>query len=154
MSESPTTGRGSVTRHSHPKRSLWKRFYVATLLALLPLLMKIFNATSRKVRQETTYCGEGYAFALTIAGWSRNRTVVRTRTSWRGAAAGTPVQLTIGFRDLDYAYDVFIGNITLANALAARYFTTHGPNDKAVAVTYLFTVILKRFFGWRSAYRR
>lgn len=65
-----------------------------------------------------------------------------------------PPVLTIGFRDLDYAYAVFSGELSLNEALAARLFTTRGPNDAGVAVTYLFTTILRAFFFWRRAYRR
>lgn len=82
-----------------------------------------------------------------------SKTVRCSTQSWRSGKNATPT-LTIEFRDLDYAFEVFSGSITLQDALAARYFTTHGPNDKGVAVTYLFTVILKAFFGWRKSYRR
>ena len=43
---------------------------------------------------------------------------------------------------------------TLKDALAQRAFSTRGPNDTGVALTYLFTALLKMFFGWRRAYRR
>ena len=39
----------------------------------------------------------------------------------------------IEFRDLDYAFDVFSGAISLKEALAARLFATHGANSKGVA---------------------
>lgn len=58
------------------------------------------------------------------------------------------------FRDLDYAFDVFSGAISLKEALAARLFATHGANSKGVAITYLFDTVLHTFFCWRSAYRR
>lgn len=148
---SPACKRKAV-RHVHPKRPIFKRFYVAALLLLLPLLMTLFSAASKKVRNESDYLGEGFTLKLAVEGWERAKTLQRTHGGWHSAPHKTP-QLTIGFRDLDYAFDVFIGNITLQNALAARYFTTHGPNDKGVAVTYLFTVILKCFFGWRKSYR-
>ena len=60
----------------------------------------------------------------------------------------------IEFRDLDYAFDVFSGAISLKEALAARLFATHGANSKGVAITYLFDTVLRTFFCWRSAYRR
>lgn len=141
-----------ATRRAHPKRPVSKRIYVATLLFLLPFLMTLFSTTSKKVRNESEYLGKGFALRLTVEGWGRAKTLERGSRGWHAASQKTP-QLTIGFRDLDYAFDVFIGNITLKDALAARYFTTHGPNDKGVAATYLFTVILKTFFGWRKSYR-
>ena len=153
MYEVRTSGRGQVNKHTHPKRSLWKRFYVSLLLLLLPLLLKVFRL-SKKVRNEGIYVGEGFVLRLTITGFSRSRTLRYKHHTWHGASEDTKPALTIAFRDLDYAYDIFSGGITLKEGLSARLFTTHGPNDKGVAVTYLFTVILKTFFFWRSAYRR
>lgn len=141
-----------ATRSSHPMRPWPKRFYVVALLLLLPALMTLFTVFSKKVKSESAYLGEGFTLALAVEGWQRSITLKRGAFGWHSAANEQP-QLTIGFRDLDYAFDMFIGNITLQNALAARYFTTHGPNDKGVAATYLFTVILKAFFGWRKSYR-
>lgn len=144
--------RGTVTRHTHPRRSLFKRFYVSLLLALLPVLMTLFAAASKKVRGESQYVGENFVLKLAVTGWEGQKTLKHGPFAWHASAKAKPA-LTIEFRDLDYAFDVFIGNITLQDALAARYFTTHGPNDKGVAITYLFTVILKAFFGWRKSYR-
>lgn len=144
--------RGAVSRHTHPQRSPLKRFYVAALLFLLPMLMAIFNLFSKKVRNETAYLGEGFTLTLAVTGWNRKKTLKHGAHSWHASAQAAP-QLTIEFHDLDYAFDVFTGNITLQDALAARYFSTRGPNDKGVATTYLFTVILKAFFGWRKSYR-
>ena len=147
MSNTPQPKRGIVTRHTHPQRSLIKRMYVAALLILLPLLMTLFSTLSKRAKSETLYLGKGFA------GWSRSKTARCSTKTWRSSQKAIPT-LTIEFRDLDYAFEVFCGSITLQDALAARYFTTHGPNDKGVAVTYLFTVILKTFFGWRKTYRR
>lgn len=153
MHEVRTSGRGQVNRHTHPKRSLWKRFYVCLLLFILPLLLKVFRL-SKKVRQEGAYVGEGFVLRLTVTGFPHMRSLRYSHNNWHGASNDTKPTLTIAFRDLDYAYDIFSGGITLKEGLSARLFTTHGPNDKGVAVTYLFNAILKTFFFWRSAYRR
>lgn len=51
----------------------------------------------------------------------------------------------IEFRDLDYAFDVFSGAISLKEALAAR--VRHPWRDsKGVAITYLFDTVLRTFF--------
>ena len=147
MPNTPQPKRGIVTRHTHPQRSLIKRTYVAALL------MTLFSMLSKKAKSETQYLRKGFALKIAITGWSRSKTVRCSTQSWKSGKNATPT-LTIEFRDLDYAFEVFSGSITLQDALAARYFTTHGPNDKGVAVTYLFTVILKAFFGWRKSYRR
>ena len=63
------------------------------------------------------------------------------------------VDYVIAFRSLDYAFRCFSGGMTLARALAERAFSTRGPNDTGVALTYLFTALLRMFFGWRAAYR-
>lgn len=148
------TGRGQVSRHTHPKRSAWKRLYVTVLLFLLPTVMKAARTLSNAVKAETDYLGPSFTFALTIDGFESKQTFTCTGTSWRKAKAGEASLYAIAFRDLDYAYEVFSGAITLKDALSARLFTTHGPNDKGVAITYLFNAILKAFFGWRRAYRR
>lgn len=154
MPQRPRSGRGNISRHTHPQRSLWKRLYVSVLMALLSLLVKLAHAASPKVRAESDYVGEGFTLTLKVDGSPAARSLERTGSTWRGVAQPDSADLVIAFRDLDYAYDVFSGAITLQDALAARLFTTHGPNDKGVAVTYLFTVILKAFFGWRACYRR
>ena len=64
------------------------------------------------------------------------------------------VDYVIDFRSLAYAFGCFSGGLTLKDALAQRAFSTRGPNDTGVALTYLFTALLKMFFGWRRAYRR
>ena len=153
MLEPRTSGRGQVNRHTHPKRSAWKRLYVTVLLFILPLILKAFHL-SKKVRNESIYCGDGFILALTITGFNHNRYLAVKRNSWHGCSNTVKPTLTISFRDLDYAYDIFSGALSLKEGLSARLFTTHGPNDKGVAVTYIFTVILKTFFGWRKAYRR
>lgn len=153
MPNNRTSGRGQVNRHTHPKRSLWKRFYVTVLLCILPILLKVFTL-SKKVRNESSYLGDGFILRLDITGFSKSRSLRFSNHGWHGTSLKDTPTLTIAFRDLDYAYDIFSGALTLKEGLSARLFTTHGPNDKGVAVTYLFTVILKTFFCWRKAYRR
>ena len=153
MPHSALTRRGSSVTYAPPARSPWRRLYVSALLALLPMLLKVFHALSKRVRAESAYLGPGFSLALTVEG-SPARAVVRYGGSrWRRAEEAASV-LTIGFRDLDYAYAVFSGGLSLNEALAARLVTTRGPNDAGVAVTYLFTTILRTFFFWRRAYRR
>ena len=59
----------------------------------------------------------------------------------------------IAFRSSAFAFACFSGGMTLQDALAQRAFSTRGPNSTGVALTYLFTALLKMFFGWRAAYR-
>lgn len=74
-----------------------------------------------------------------------------------GLASADPQTVTvdyvIAFRSLAYAFACFSGGCTLKDGLAARAFSTRGPNDTGVALTYLFTALLKMFFGWRAPYR-
>lgn len=157
MPQTRPTGRGQVNRHTHPERNIGKRIYVTLLMTLLPLLTKIANAFSAKVRQEGHYCGNGFTLDLKIDGFDSHCALQRSPHSWKHLNTKTYEQrpdLVITFRDLDYAFDVFSGGTTLKDALSARLFTTHGPNDKGVSVTYMFTVILHAFFFWRAAYRR
>ena len=63
------------------------------------------------------------------------------------------VDYVIAFRSLAYAFACFTGGVTLKAALAQRAFSTRGPNNTGVALTYMFTALLKLFFGWRAAYR-
>lgn len=148
------TGRGVVSRHTHPKRSLWKRFYVSSLFILLPTLLKIGTLTSKGIRDESEYLGNAFSFTLAITGYPKSVCIKRHKTTWKKIPANTTTTYTITFRDLDYAYDVFCGSTTLKNALAARLFSTHGPNNLGVSLTYLFTIVLKTFFFWRSAYHK
>ena len=69
-------------------------------------------------------------------------------------ADAVAVDYVIDFRSPAYAFGCFSGGLTLKDALAQRAFSTRGPNDTGVALTYLFTALLKMFFGWRRAYRR
>ena len=68
-------------------------------------------------------------------------------------AHAATVDYVIAFRSLAYAFACFTGGMTLKAALAERAFSTRGPNNTGVALTYMFTALLKLFFGWRAAYR-
>ncbi len=143
-----------MANNSSVKRSTWKRLYVSVLMFFLPLLLKFGNIVSKKIRKETTYLGNDFSFAVVIDNSPYKAVFKQVNGSWKNAKARVlRPQYTITFRDLDYAYDVFIGNLSLQDALAARLFTTRGPNNAGVSITYLFTVILKAFFGWRKAYQ-
>lgn len=137
---------------SHPERALYKRTYVNTMMTLLPAIMKIAPQVSRTVAHETRMLGEGFTFAIDIDGFGRAIAFRQEGASWTPVKADEP-DFIIEFRDLDYAFDVFSGKISLKDALAARLFATHGPNSKGVAITYLFSAVLQTFFCWRSSYR-
>lgn len=137
---------------SHPERALYKQTYVKTMMTLLPAIMKVAPQVSKTVAHETAVLGAGFTFAIDIDGFGRAITFEQYGASWRTAAEREP-DFVIEFRDLDYAFDVFSGAISLKEALAARLFATHGPNSKGIAITYLFSAVLQTFFCWRSAYR-
>lgn len=147
--------------------------YVRVLLRLLPLLISLFRHVSGKIRAEIDYLKPGYTFQLTVGGTHLSCTC---RRSERGAFKRVPpariardvepgsglnstdttavtVDYVIAFRSLAYAFSCFSGGMTLQDALAQRAFSTRGPNNTGVALTYLFTALLKMFFGWRRAYR-
>lgn len=147
--------------------------YVRVLLRLLPLLITAFRHLSPKMRAEIDYLDPGYTFQLRVdeaglAGTCRRMPsgafkrvpparVARDVEAGSGLASADPqavaVDYVIAFRSLAYAFACFSGGRTLKSALAERAFSTRGPNDTGVALTYLFTALLKMFFGWRSAYR-
>lgn len=138
------------------KRGPWKTFYVRMLLFFLPLAVKVFTLFSKKARAEHDYLPAGFVFALDIRGWGRGVVLQTTKKNWKALKKSTPashIDYVIEFRDPDYAFEVFAANITLKQALAGRLFATYGSNDKGVAITYLFTIILKTLFSWRRAYR-
>lgn len=114
---------------SHPERALYKQTYVNTMMALLPALMKAAPQVSATVAHETLVLGPGFTFAIDIDGFGRAITFEQHGSSWRVAADKEP-DFVIEFRDLDYAFDVFSGAISLKEALAARLFATHGANSK------------------------
>lgn len=98
---------------------LYKQTYVNTMMALLPALMKAAPQISATVAHETLVLGPGFTFAIDIDGFGRAITFEQHGSSWRVAADKEP-DFVIEFRDLDYAFEVFSGGISLKEALAAR----------------------------------
>lgn len=134
-----------------------KHFYVRVLLLLLPILLNIGRHLSRKIQNEIDYLSPGYTFALTVANTTLCCACQKTeRGSWKHIPSShltrQPITYAIEFRDPAYAFACFSGSLSLQGALAARLFTTRGPNDTGVALTYMFTALLHAFFFWRSAY--
>ncbi|MEG2864002.1 MAG: D-alanyl-D-alanine carboxypeptidase [Eggerthellaceae bacterium] len=135
-----------------------KSAYIRILLLLLPMLLAAGRHLSKKIRNETDYLAPGYTFALTVAHTDARCLCQKTKTgSWkripRAQEDATAITYLIEFRDKNYAFACFSGGLTLQNALAARLFTTRGPNNTGVALTYMFTALLHAFFFWRTAYR-
>lgn len=161
---------------SHQSQSAprFQTLYVRVLLRLLPLLLSLFRHVSRKIRAEVDYLQPGYAFMLAVRGTNLSCACLRTAagsfkrvaptriardvepgSGLAGADANAvAIHYVIEFCSLAYAYLCFSGGMTLKDALAQRAFSTRGPNDTGVALTYMFTALLKMFFGWRAAYRR
>lgn len=147
--------------------------YVRVLLRLLPLLITVFRHVSPKIRAEIDYLQPGYTFQLSVQGTGFAGTCRRTEAgSFKRVSpariardvepgSGQPstdpqavtVDYVIDFRSLPFAFRCFSGGETLKEALAERAFSTRGPNDTGVALTYMFTALLRMFFGWRAAYR-
>ena len=146
--------------------------YVRVLLRLLPLLITIFRYVSPKIRAEIDYLQPGYTFQLSVQGTDLAGTYRRTEAGsfkrvspariardvepGSGQPSADPQAVTV-----DYVIDFHrcrsrsaaSGGETLKEALAERAFSTRGPNDTGVALTYMFTALLRMFFGWRAAYR-
>lgn len=147
--------------------------YVRVLLRLLPLLISIFRHLSPKIRAEIDYLQPDYTFQLSVQGTKLAGTCLRTDSGsfkrvppsriardvepGSGLASADPQAITvdyvIDFRSVPFAFACFSGGKTLKAALAERAFSTCGPNDTGVALTYMFTALLEMFFGWRTAYR-
>ena len=144
--------------------------YVRVLLRLLPLLITVFRHVSPKIRAEIDYLQPGYTFQLSVHGTGLAGTCRRTEAGsfkrvpparnvepGSGQPSADPQAITvdyvIDFRSLPFAFRCFSGGETLKEALAERAFSTRGPNDTGVALTYMFTALLRMFFGWRAAYR-
>lgn len=166
-----------MTRPTSTSRSLGTRaqaLYVRAILRLLPLLLSVFRHASKKIRAEIAYLRPGYTFQVAVAGTPLSCTcrlaesgafkrVPPARVAsdvepgsglpTREAGAAT-VDYVITFRSLNYAFACFSAATTLRAALASRAFSTRGPNDTGVALTYMFTALLRIFFGWRAAYRK
>lgn len=165
-----------MTDRPTPRRSAAQRvqsLYVRVLLRLLPHLINLFRHVSPKIRAELGYLEPGYSFMLSVEGanlacacaMTERRTFKRVPPAsvatdvepGSGLASADPhavsVDYVIAFRSLAYAFACFTGGMTLKQALAQRAFSTRGPNNTGVALTYMFTALLKMFFGWRAAYR-
>ena len=129
MAESPRPRRSAGT--------WFQSLYVRVLLRLLPHLINVFKHVSPKIRAEVDYLEPGYTFMLSVNGTD-------LACACRRTASGS-------FKRVPPA--CFTGGMTLKAALAQRAFSTRGPNNTGVALTYMFTALLKLFFGWRAAYR-
>lgn len=133
-----------------------KRAYVGAMLGLVPLLVKAGAKASGSMREETSRLPEGFSFALRVEGTGQACACERAGSGWRRlpAKASGKADYAIEFRDVDYAFAVFSGGLSLKDALAARLFATRGSNSHGVALTYMFTTLLKTFFFWRASYGR
>lgn len=160
----------------HPRRTAVQHVqagYVRVLLRLLPHLITWFRHVSPKIRAEIDYLKPGYTFMVSANGTNlccvcqttatgafkriKPAQVAHDTEAGSGLPSANPAAQTIdyviAFRSLAYAFACFSGGTTLKDALAQRAFSTRGPNNTGVALTYLFTALLKLFFGWRKAYR-
>ncbi|RNL49096.1 D-alanyl-D-alanine carboxypeptidase [Paraeggerthella hongkongensis] len=161
---------------ARPHRTLAQRaqeLYIRILLRLLPLLLSLFRHASKRIQAEIDYLEPGCTFMLTVGGTGLSCACRRTPgASFKRVppdavaqdvepgsglpsadASAATVDYVIAFRSPAYAFACFSGAMTLQDALAQRAFSTRGPNSTGVALTYLFTALLKMFFGWRAAYR-
>lgn len=161
------------TRTQHHARGI-KALYVRILLVLLPLLLSVFRHVSKRIRAEIGYFPDGFTFMLSVRGKDLACACQKTASgSFRrvkpseiasdvepgsGLASANPSAVTIDyvidFRSLNYAFDCFSGGLTLTAAFAQRAFSTRGSNDYGVALTYMFSALLRMFFGWRAAWRK
>ena len=165
-----------MAQPAQPRRSLSQRvqaLYVRVLLRLLPVLLSLFRHVSKRIQAEIDYLQPGYTFMLTVGGTNLACACRRTPSGSfkhvppaaiaRDVEAGSglasadagaiTVDYVISFCSLAFAFTCFSGGMTLKDALAQRAFSTRGPNNTGVALTYMFTALLKMFFGWRAAYR-
>ena len=150
MAESPRPRRSAGT--------WFQSLYVRVLLRLLPHLINVFKHVSPKIRAEVDYLEPGYTFMLSVNGTDLACACRRTASgSFKRvppAAIASDVEPGSGVASADaQAFTCFTGGMTLKAALAQRAFSTRGPNNTGVALTYMFTALLKLFFGWRAAYR-
>jgi hypothetical protein len=150
---------------------------VNLLLKLLPTLINLGMCVSKSIRAEVAYLQgyspRGYVFQIKV-----DRTAIECvcHINQRGRLHRVPksqqaldvpfgsglssadpsaftVDYVIAFRSLEYAFSCFCGASSLKEALAQRAFTTRGPNDTGVALTYLCAALLRGFFFWRRPYR-
>ncbi len=154
-------------------RRFCKTLYVRMLLGMLPFLINAFKHVSKRIAAEVEYLAPGYTFQLTV---EHADLAVVCRKTEKGRFVKVPasrlardvepgsgrigidpdavtVDYVIAFRSLDYAFACFSGKMSLKQALAARSFSTRGPNNTGIALTYLFTALLRVFFFWRAPYR-
>lgn len=151
----------------------FKALYIRILLRLLPHLITFLRHPSSAIRSEVDYLPGNYTFQLTVRGtrlgnvYRREKSgsirrvpptaVARDVEPGSGLRSADPDAVTIDyvieFRSISFAFRCFSGGMTLQDALAQRAFATRGPNDTGVSLTYLFTALLRLFFGWRGAYR-
>ena len=164
-----------MTDRMAPHRTLGERFqalYVRVLLRLLPHLINLFKHVSPKIRAEVEYLAPGYTFMLRVEGTGLACVCRRAESGafkrvppariardvepgsclTSADAHAVAVDYVIAFRSLAYAFACFTGGMTLQQALAQRAFSTRGPNNTGVSLTYMFTALLRMFFGWRAAY--
>ncbi len=163
----------AVVAHSSAVDHPLQGVYVSVLCALLPTLLNVCRHICADIQTELDYLPAGFTFKLEVKGTNIScicrkseqgtfhhisRTNVATDVeSGSGIKSNDPTKVNVDyvicFRSLAYAFDTFIGNMSLQAALASRAFSTRGPNDAGVALTYMFTALLEIFFGWRRAYR-
>ena len=166
MAESPRPRRSAGT--------WFQSLYVRVLLRLAAASDQRLQARVAQDPREVDYLEPGYTFMLSVNGTDLACACRRTASGsfkrvppaaiasdvepGSGLASADAqaftVDYVIAFRSLAYAFACFTGGVTLKAALAQRAFSTRGPNNTGVALTYLFTALLKMFFGWRRAYRR
>lgn len=150
-----------------------KELYVRALLRMLPFLSSNMRYLSSKVQAEIDYLDIGYTYMLEVKGAGLSCVCEKTeKGTFRRVpsdevatdvepgsglastqAGAVTVDYVIAFRSLDYAFQCFSGSKSLQDALAERAFSTRGPNNTGVSLTYLFTALLRSFFFWRRAYR-
>lgn len=151
-----------------------KTRYVAILLKLLPFLVNTARHLSSSIEPELDYLGSGYTFQLKVE-HSKLQCVCRVNKKGKlrgvprkdqatdvAAGSGLPsadphavtIDYVIAFRSIDYAFSCFSGGASLKEALAERAFSTRGPNNTGVALTYMFTALLRLFFFWRRPYKK
>ncbi len=146
----------SIAHSKSARKPGMKGLYVHALLALLPHLANTGRRLSKTIATETKRLPNGFSFALSVRNFPfacvcRKMPDGSIRSS---TTALNRCDYLIDFRDLDYAFSVFCGTLSLQDALSARLFSTRGPNSAGVGLTYLFTRLLHAFFFWRAAYRK
>lgn len=124
--------------------------YVHLLMALLPLLMNMLH-DDENIARELSELPEPFTFALAVSGSAKPK-VVRVEAGHARADRDADPDFTIMFRSTRYAFRVFSGGCTLRAGTAEHCYSTLGDLRNGVVLVYLFDLILRKFFGWRSAY--